>query len=289
MNVSQKPDWFSAEDLYWFSEGTYSRAYLKFGAHLIEHNGESGVHFAVWAPNATQVMVMGDFNGWSKVDHPLEAVGMSGIWTGFIPRIGQATIYKYHIVSRTEGYRVDKADPFGARQEPAPKTASLVWDLGYQWGDGEWMETRGPRQKLGSPISIYEVHIGSWMRVPEDANRSLTYRELAPQLADYVEHLGFTHVEFLPLMKHPFYGSWGYQTTCYYAPTGRYGAPQDLMYLIDVFHQRGIGVILDWVPSHFPTDESGLGYFDGTHLYEYPDMRKGLHPDWNSFTAVPQG
>ena len=283
MKVIQKPDWFSADDLHWFNEGTHARSYRKLGAHLAEHNGEAGAHFAVWAPNAAQVFVMGEFNGWSKTEHPLEAVGQSGIWSGFIPKLGRGATYKYHIVSRVNGYRVDKADPFGLRHETAPRTASLVWDLGYKWGDAQWMSERGPRQRLGSPISIYEVHLGSWMRVPEEGNRWLTYRELAPKLADYVERIGFTHVEFLPVMKHPFYGSWGYQTTCYYAPTGRYGTPQDLMCLIDVLHQRGTGVILDWVPSHFPTDEYGLGYFDGTHLYEHADMRKGFHPDWNSF------
>jgi 1,4-alpha-glucan branching enzyme len=283
MNALSLADWFTPDDLHAFSQGTHSRVYRKLGAHLTRHNGERGAHFAVWAPNAAQVLVMGDFNAWSKTEHPLQPVGQSGIWSGFVPKLGPGTTYKYHIISQQNGYRVDKADPYGIRQETAPKTASLVWNLDYQWADSHWMASRGLRQKLASPISIYELHIGSWMRVPEEANRWLTYRELAPKLADYVERLGFTHVQFLPLMKHPFYGSWGYQTTCYYAPTGRYGAPQDLMYLIDLLHQRGLGVILDWVPSHFPTDEYGLGYFDGTHLYEHADMRRGFHPDWNSY------
>jgi 1,4-alpha-glucan branching enzyme len=271
------------DDLHWFNEGTNCHLYRKMGAHLVEQNGVPGVCFSVWAPNAAQVSVMGDFNGWNKARHPLQPVGGSGVWSGFVAKIGLGSTYKYHIVSRHNGYAVDKADPYGVRQETAPKTASLVWHLDYRWEDTEWMKTRGRRQRLDSPISIYEVHLGSWMRVPEEGNHWLSYRELAPRLADYVERHGFTHVEFLPAMKHPFYGSWGYQTTCYFAPTGRYGTPQDFMHLIDVLHQRGIGVILDWVPSHFPTDEYGLAYFDGTHLYEHADVRQGFHPDWNSY------
>jgi 1,4-alpha-glucan branching enzyme len=281
--VEQIPHWPSQDDLHWFNEGTHCRIYTKLGAHLTEQNGAGGTHFAVWAPNAAEVFVMGDFNGWSKSAHPLQTAGQSGIWSGFVPGLDKGAAYKYHIVSREKGYRVDKADPCGFRHEAPPKTASLVWPLDYQWGDAEWMQSRGARQQLGSPISIYEVHLGSWMRVPEKGNRRLTYRELAPKLADYVGRMGFTHVEFLPVMNHPFYGSWGYQTSGYFAPTGRYGAPQDLMFLIDFLHQRGIGVILDWVPSHFPTDEHGLAYFDGTHLYEHADMRKGFQPDWNSY------
>jgi len=277
------PTLITADDLHWFNEGTHCRIYEKFGAHLVEHAGVRGTHFAVWAPNAERVFVMGDFNGWHKSQHPLDTISQSGVWSGFISGLGKGETYKYHIVSRHGGYAVDKADPCGFRHETAPKTASLVWDLEYGWGDAEWMHSRGRRQTLSSPISIYEVHLGSWMRVAEEKNRWLTYRELAPRLAEYVERHGFTHVEFLPLMKHPFYGSWGYQTSGYYAPTGRYGTPQDLMFLIDTLHQRGIGVILDWVPSHFPTDEHGLAYFDGTHLYEHADMRKGYHPDWNSY------
>jgi 1,4-alpha-glucan branching enzyme len=273
----------SGDDLYWFNEGTHWRIYEKFGAHPAQDKGVSGTHFAVWAPNAERVFVMGDFNGWSKTQHPLSPVGNSGVWGGFIAGLGPGTTYKYRIVSRYGGYVVDKADPYGFRHETAPRTASIVWDLAYEWGDRQWMKARGQRQRLSSPISIYEVHFGSWRRVPGEGNRWLTYRELAPQLADYVEHMGFTHVEFLPVMKHPFYGSWGYQTSGYFAPTGRYGTPQDLMFLIETLHQRGIGVILDWVPSHFPTDEHGLAYFDGTHLYEHADMRQGFHPDWNSY------
>lgn len=272
----------TSDDLHWFNEGRHSRLYEKMGAHRVERDGSTGVVFSVWAPNAQSVSVIGEFNGW-KPSHLLEPVGQSGIWTGFFPDLARGTAYKYHIKSRHENYAVDKADPYGVRHETAPGTASIVWDLEYQWNDGEWMKSRGPRQRLDSPISIYEVHLGSWMRVPEEGNRWLTYRELAPRLAEYLQRHGFTHAEFLPVMKHPFYGSWGYQTTCYFAPTGRYGTPQDLMYLIDVLHQHGIGVILDWVPSHFPTDEYGLAYFDGTHLYEHADMRQGFQPDWNSY------
>jgi 1,4-alpha-glucan branching enzyme len=273
----------TADDLHWFNEGTHYRIYEKFGAHLIDHRGVSGTHFAVWAPNARQVFVMGTFNDWNKSSHPLQPQGDSGVWSGFIPGVRRGAAYKYHIRSLQGNYRVDKADPCGVRHETAPQTASLVWDLAYTWGDGAWMAARGARQTLRSPISIYEMHLGSWQRVPQEGNRWLSYRELAPRLADYVERHGFTHVEFLPVMKHPFYGSWGYQTSGYYAPTGRYGSPQDLMFLIDTLHQRGIGVILDWVPSHFPTDEHGLAYFDGTHLYEHADMRQGFQPDWNSY------
>jgi 1,4-alpha-glucan branching enzyme len=273
----------SDADLYWFNEGTHSRIYEKLGAHLGEENGVSGTHFAVWAPNAQQVFVMGDFNGWDNAERSLTSLGNSGVWAGFLPRLRQGAAYKYHIVSRYKSYMVDKADPCGFRHETAPQTASIVWDLAYEWQDDEWMQSRGRRQQLGSPISIYEVHLGSWRRATPDGKRWLTYRELAPLLADYVEAMGFTHVEFLPVMKHPFYGSWGYQISGYFAPTGRYGTPQDLMFLIDTLHRRGIGVILDWVPSHFPTDEHGLAYFDGTHLYEHADLRRGFHPDWNSY------
>jgi 1,4-alpha-glucan branching enzyme len=252
------------------------------GAHLATVDGEEGTSFAVWAPNAERVTVMGDWNGWNKDDHPLRQVGV-GIWQGFVPRVGRGTRYKYHLRSRERGYAVDKADPFGFFQEEAPRTGSIVWDLAYPWGDDAWMRMRRERNALGSPMSVYEVHLGSWRRVPEEGNRSLSYRELAPLLADYVAEMGFTHVELLPISEHPFYGSWGYQTTGYFAPTSRYGTPQDLMFLVDTLHQRGIGVLLDWVPSHFPADEHGLAYFDGTHLFEHADRRQGHHPDWDSF------
>jgi 1,4-alpha-glucan branching enzyme len=271
------------DDLYLFNEGTHFRLYNKLGAHPLTANGTYGTYFAVWAPNATQVSVMGEFNHWDKASHALRPRGQSGIWEGFIPGVGQGTIYKYHIISRYQGYQVDKSDPIAFHYEVPPRTASIVWDLSYTWGDQPWMGIRHARNALAAPMAIYEVHLGSWMRVPEEGHRHLTYRELAPRLAEHVTRLGFTHVEFLPVMEHPFYGSWGYQTTGYYAPSSRYGTPQDLMYLIDYLHQREIGVILDWVPSHFPTDEHGPGFFDGTHLYEHADMRQGLHPDWNSF------
>ncbi len=273
----------SKDDLHWFNEGTHAHVYQKLGAHLLTHEDEPGAHFAVWAPNAQQVSVIGEFNDWQASVHPLRAKEDSGVWEGFIPGLTRGTAYKYHIASRFDDFHVDKSDPFGFRHQTEPETASLVWDLEYQWGDEKWMAKRGQRAALGSPISVYEVHLGSWMRVPEDENRYLTYVELAPRLADYVVRMGFTHVEFLPVMRHPFYGSWGYQISGYYAPTGRLGTPQELMYLIDYLHQHGIGVFLDWVPSHFPTDEHGLAYFDGTHLFEHGDPRQGLQKDWNSF------
>jgi 1,4-alpha-glucan branching enzyme len=280
---SRESGLFGEQDLHLFNEGTHTRVYRKLGAHLTTIDGQPGVAFAVWAPNAQSVSVMGDFNGWDKTSHPLHPVAASGIWQGFVPGLGAGAVYKYHLRSRLNGYAVDKADPVGFHHEIPPRTGSVVWDLGYSWGDGEWMQQRGERNSVAKPMSIYEVHLGSWRRVPEEGNRPLGYREAAGPLADYVQEMGFTHVELLPLMEHPFYGSWGYQTTGYFAPTSRYGPPQDLMFLIDTLHQRGIGVILDWVPSHFPTDEHGLAYFDGTHLFEHADRRKGHHPDWDSF------
>lgn len=273
----------TSEDLYLFNEGNHFRLYRKLGAHPLTVAGLPGTYFAVWAPAASRVSVMGDFNAWDRDRHPLSPRERSGIWEGFIPGVAVGSRYKYHVVSRDQGYRADKADPFGAAHEAPPGTASVVWDLGYQWGDHGWMAERGRRQALSAPMSIYEVHLGSWMRVPEEGHRPLTYRELADRLAGYAARLGFTHVEFLPVMEHPFYGSWGYQTTGYFAPTARYGTPQDFMALVDRLHQEGLGVILDWVPSHFPRDEHGLGFFDGTHLYEHADPRKGVHPDWGTF------
>jgi 1,4-alpha-glucan branching enzyme len=270
-------------DLHLFNEGTHGRLYEKLGAHSVTSGDSQGIYFAVWAPDATGVSVIGDFNGWDRSRHSLRPRASSGIWEGFIEGLGPGIIYKYFIVSRHDGYTVEKADPFAFYAETPPKTASVVRELDYQWGDKEWMKERYRSNKLDAPVSIYEVHLGSWRRVPEEGNRYLTYRELAPLLADYVKQLGFTHVEFLPVMEHPFYGSWGYQTTGYFAPTSRYGAPQDFMYLVDYLHRQNIGVILDWVPSHFPNDEFALGYFDGTHLYEHSDPVQGIHPDWNSF------
>jgi 1,4-alpha-glucan branching enzyme len=273
----------SEEDLYLFNEGTHLRLYEKLGAHPISADETNGTYFAVWAPNAKSVSVVGDFNGWDKNAHPLHSRGKSGIWEGFVPGIGIGALYKYYMESRYGKYKVEKVDPFALHCENPPKTASIVCSLDYRWNDQKWMQDRQGRNSLDSPISIYEVHPGSWRRVPEEGNRHLNYRELAHQLTEYIEQMGFTHVEFLPVMEHPFYGSWGYQTTGYFAPTSRYGTPKDLMYLIDYLHQHGIGIIMDWVPSHFPNDEHGLGYFDGTHLYEHADPRQGIHPDWNSF------
>lgn len=270
------------DDLYLFNEGSHFRLYDKLGAHPVEHEGKEGTCFAVWAPDAQKVYVMGDFNGWDKESHPLHPRGKSGIWEGFIPGVGKGANYKYHIASRFHGYHVDKADPFALYSEVPPKTGSIVWNLDYVWGDGEWMENRQKQNALDAPMAVYEMHLGSWMRMPEKGNRSLTYRELAPRLAEYVRSMGFTHVEFLPVMEHPFYGSWGYQTSGYFTPSSRYGTPQDFMYLVDQLHRNEIGVILDWVPSHFPSDEHSLGYFDGTYLFEHADPGQRIHPDWDS-------
>jgi len=271
------------DDLYLFNQGSHLRLYEKLGAHHNTVDGLDSIYFAVWAPNAEHVAVMGDFNGWNKTGHPLSPLGQSGIWYGFISGFARGMVYKYHIISRHHGYKVDKADPFAFYSEIPPRTGSVVWDLDYTWGDDQWVEKRGHRNSLEGPVSIYEVHLGSWMQAVEKDAGMLTYRELAPRLAEYVLDMGFSHVEFLPIMEHPFYGSWGYQTTGYFSPTSRYGCPQDFMYLIDYLHQQGIGVILDWVPSHFPTDEHGLGFFDGSHLFEHADPRQGIHPDWNSY------
>ncbi|MGA8866398.1 MAG: 1,4-alpha-glucan branching protein GlgB [Candidatus Sulfotelmatobacter sp.] len=276
------PSLLSDQDLYLFNEGSHYRIYDQMGAHLITRDGQPGAIFGVWAPNARSVSVIGSFNNWDSNAHLLQPRGASGIWEGFIPGVTRGALYKFHIESRRHGYCVDKADPVGLLHEKPPRTASVVWDLGYEWSDREWMEKRAARNSLRAPQAIYEVHLGSWMRVPEEHNRPLTYRETAPRLAEYVAQMGFTHVEFLPVMEHPFYGSWGYQTTGYFAPTARYGTPQDFMYLVDYLHQHGIGVILDWVPSHFPSDAHGLAYFDGTHLYEHADSRQGFHPDWKT-------
>lgn len=272
----------SSDDLYLFNEGTHDRLYEKLGAHPLSVDGTAGTYFAVWAPNAEAVFLMGDFNDWEPEGPALHARDQSGIWEGFLPGLGPGARYKYHVLSRVRGYRVDKADPFAFASEVPPDEGSVVWSLDYAWGDGDWMEKRGRRNVSAKPMAIYEVHLGSWMRVPEEGNRPLTYREIAPRLAAYVREAGFTHVELLPVMEHPFYGSWGYQITGYFAPTARYGTPQDFMFLVDYLHQQGIGVILDWVPSHFPDNAHGLNFFDGTHLYEHADPRRGFHPDWNS-------
>jgi 1,4-alpha-glucan branching enzyme len=270
-----------AQDLYLFNEGTHLRLWEKLGSHLVRVDGVDGAFFAVWAPNAERVSVVGDWNGWNGAAHPLRVQASSGIWAGFVPSVARGARYKYRI--ERGGFRADKSDPFALHCEVSPDTASIVWSLEHAWGDGEWMATRRGRNSLSAPISIYELHIGSWRRVPHERWRSLSYRELADALPEYVAAQGFTHVELLPVMEHPFFGSWGYQTTGYFAPSSRYGTPQDFMHLVDSLHRAGIGVILDWVPSHFPSDEHGLGYFDGTHLYEHGDPRQGFHPDWKSY------
>jgi len=268
----------TGHDLYLFREGTHARLYEKLGAHPVE----GATEFAVWAPNAQSVSVIGDFNDWDPQRHPLRPGGDSGIWSARVPEARKGSVYKYHVVSRHAGYRVDKADPYAFRAETPPKTASVVWDLEYEWNDAEWMRGRERRNGLAAPHSVYEVHLGSWMRSPDRPDEVLGFRTLAPLLAEYAKRMGFTHVELMPVMEHPFYGSWGYQCTGYFAPSSRYGTAQDFMHFIDVLHQHGIGVILDWVPSHFPWDAHGLGFFDGTHLYEHSDPRQGHHPDWAS-------
>jgi 1,4-alpha-glucan branching enzyme len=264
----------SEDDLYLWNEGTHYRLYEKLGAHPTTE----GTHFAVWAPNAELVSVVGDWNSWDGQADEMAPRGVSGIWEIFLAEAKPGHGYKFRI--RNGDYAVDKADPFGVHHETPPRTASKIWDLDYEWGDTEWMSRRGERNRLSAPMSVYEVHLGSWRR--GEGGRHLTYGELAEQLPDHVSQLGFTHVEILPVMEHPFYGSWGYQTTGYFAPTSRYGTPQDFMALVDALHRAGIGVILDWVPSHFPDDAHGLGYFDGTHLFEHSDPRLGFHPDWES-------
>lgn len=283
-HVKYGPSLLTEHDVYLFREGSHYQLYDKLGSHLTAVDGEPGVQFAVWAPNAARVSVIGEFNDWEKQAHPLSPrLDQSGIWEGFIPGIQKGALYKYHIESAATFYAVDKADPYAFSHQTPPDTASRVWDLDYSWNDADWMANRAKANNLNAPYSIYEVHLGSWQRVPEEGARSLTYRELADRLTPYLVEMGFTHVEFLPVMEHPFYGSWGYQVTGFFAPTSRYGTPQDFMYLIDRLHQAGIGVILDWVPSHFPSDEHGLAYFDGTYLYEHQDPKKGFHPDWNSY------
>ena len=275
---------FTDYDLYLLKQGNHTRLYEKFGAHAMTLDDVPGVYFAVWAPNAREVAVIGDFNGWDSSKHRLHAGrDDAGIWEGFIPGLTRGALYKFHVISRLQEFRIDKCDPYGFCFEQPSKTSSVLWSLDYEWGDAQWMRDRGRHNRHDAPMAIYELHLGSWRRVPEDGNRSLTYRELAEQLPDYLAELGYTHVEFLPITEHPFYGSWGYQTTGYFAPTARYGTPQDFMYLVSRLHQRGIAVILDWVPSHFPSDGHGLAYFDGTHLYEHADPRQGFHPEWNSY------
>ncbi len=272
----------SDDDLHLFAEGSHLALHHHLGAHLTDesHGGAEGATFAVWAPNAQAVSVIGDFNGWDPATHRLTPRAASGVWEGFVTGAAHGQAYRY-AVTTVHGEVVEHADPLATHAETPPANASKLWQLDYTWGDDEWMATRGERQHREAPISIYEVHLGSWQR-GEDGERFLTYRELAPHLIAHVQRAGFTHVEFLPVMEHPFYGSWGYQTSGYFAPTSRYGTPEDLMWLIDQLHQAGIGVLLDWVPSHFPDDWWALATFDGTHLYDHEDPRRGIHPDWNS-------
>lgn len=278
------PSLLTEQDIYLFKEGNHFKLYDKLGSHIMDVDGKRGVHFSVWAPNAASVSVVGDFNNWTKGRHPLNARwDSSGIWEGFIEGVTKGALYKYSIASKTDNYVVEKRDPFAFFNENPPKTASIVWDLDYAWKDNSWMKKRHQHNGLDKPMSVYEIHLGSWRRIQEDNNRYLTYQEMAKYLVDYIKDTGFTHVEILPVMEHPFYGSWGYQSIGYFSPTNRYGTPQDFMFLIDTLHQNDIGVILDWVPSHFPSDEHGLVYFDGTNLFEHADVREGFHPDWKSY------
>lgn len=275
---------FTDYDIHLFRAGKHTRLYEKMGAHLLENEGEKGVYFAVWAPNARRVGVVGDFNFWTQGADDLHLRrDDSGIWEGFIPLLDRGVKYKYHIESHLGGPPMEKGDPFALLWECPPLTASVVWDITHAWKDQSWMKARGKKQQNDQPFSVYEVHLGSWRRKVEAEGRSLFYTELAVELVNYVKDMGYTHVELLPVMEHPFFGSWGYQITGYYAPSSRFGSPQEFMQLIDAFHAAGIGVILDWVPSHFPSDGHGLAYFDGTHLYEHADPRKGYHPDWKSY------
>lgn len=273
---------FTDFDIDLFKAGKHYRLYEKLGAHLIELNGVKGVYFAVWAPTAQSVSVVGDFNFWTQGEHQLEVRwDSSGIWEGFIPELDKGALYKYKIQSNNGETATEKADPFAFYCEKPPHTASVIWDLDYKWKDHKWMDNRKEQNGLDRPYSVYEVHLGSWKRHTSD-NRFLTYLEFAEDLVDYVKKMGFTHVEFMPVMEYPYDPSWGYQLVGYFAPTSRFGKPQDFMVLVDKLHQAGIGVILDWVPSHFPDDAHGLGFFDGSNLYEHPDRKKGYHPDWKS-------
>jgi 1,4-alpha-glucan branching enzyme len=272
-------------DLHLFNEGTHLRLYEKLGAQLMEHEGTQGVCFAVWAPNGERVSVIGDFNQWDGRRHPMRPRGASGVWELFVPGLRQGDLYRFEIKTRYQGYMAVKSDPFAFAAELRPNNASVIWDLDrYQWRDGHWMTTRKQRQALDVPIAIYEVHLGSWKREPDPhyGHRWLSYRELAEQLVPYAKGMGYTHIELLPITEHPFDGSWGYQTTGYFAPTSRYGTPDDFRYFVDQAHQAGLGVIIDWVPAHFPKDGHGLSFFDGTHLFEHADLRQGEHMDWGS-------
>ena len=281
MNTVKPHSLFTDFDISLFKAGKHFRLYEKLGAHIIEVDGVQGVYFAVWAPSARSVSVVGDFNYWIQGQHQLQVRwDSSGIWEGFIAGVQKGSTYKYKIQSNNNGIITEKADPFALYCEHPPHTASVVWDLDYKWKDKSWMENRKDKNGLDKPYSVYEVHLGSWKRNPE--GKFLTYLELAVELVRYVKETGFTHVEFMPVMEYPYDPSWGYQLVGYFAPTSRFGKPQDFMVLVDALHQAGIGVILDWVPSHFPDDAHGLGFFDGSNLFEHPDRKKGYHPDWKS-------
>ena len=283
MNNVQVYSLFSDFDIELFKAGKHFRLYEKLGSHPITVDGEKGTYFAVWAPSAKAVSVVGDFNFWIEGEHKLNVRwDGSGIWEGFIPGVAPGTIYKYKIQSVNNDVKTEKADPFARRAEHPPKTASVVYEANYKWKDKKWMANRSKKNSLDSPFSVYEVHLGSW-RKTGDENRSLSYTEMAETLVNYVKEMQFTHVEFMPIMEYPYDPSWGYQLTGYFAPTSRFGYPEEFMLLVDKFHEAGIGVILDWVPSHFPEDAHGLGNFDGSHLFEHPDPKKGWHPDWKSY------
>ncbi len=274
---------FTDYDIYLFKAGKHLRLYEKLGAHLLNYKNRCGTYFAVWAPNAEFVSLICHSNGWNHLSHKLFLrEDESGIWEGFIPKIAKGEAYKYYIKSKFSGAAFEKGDPYALYWETPPQTASIVWENNYEWKDGAWMHDRKIKNKQSQPFSVYEVHLGSWRRSPDDPDKVLDYYQLAEELSAYVKQMNFTHVELLPIMEHPYYGSWGYQVTGYFAPTSRFGTPQAFMALIDRLHQDGIGVILDWVPSHFPGDGHGLVYFDGTALYEHEDLRKGFHPDWKT-------
>jgi 1,4-alpha-glucan branching enzyme len=282
-NSSAEATLFTDYDVHLFKEGKHFHLHKKLGSHPMEFQGKKGTYFAVWAPNAQQVTLVGDFNGWNRQSHYMNArADGSGIWEVFAPDVHQGAIYKYFIRSHN-GYEVEKGDPYAFYWETPPHTASVVWKPEFQWKDEEWMSLRKQKSQDPKPYAVYEMHLGSWKKVPEEEDRSLNYLELAEELPVYLKELGFTHVEFMPVMEHPFFGSWGYQVTGYFAPSSRFGTPEEFMFLIDALHREGIGVILDWVPSHFPSDMHGLHYFDGTFLYEHADPRKGYHPDWKSY------
>ena len=291
MTETEQESIFSDFDLYLFGQGKHYHLYEKMGAHPRVLNGVAGTHFATWAPNAQTVSVIGDFNQWNRSSNQMvRRHNDLGVWECFIPGVQVGALYKFAIYSRYNNYAADKIDPYAFAFELRPNTASVVADITrHTWQDEQWMSTREGRDWLNAPMSIYEVHLGSWKHAPErhvvgavEEDRFLTYRELADQLGDYVKKMGFTHIELLPVMEYPFDGSWGYQVTGYYAPTSRFGSPEDFQYFVDHMHQLGIGVLLDWVPGHFPKDGHALSYFDGTHLYEYADVRKGEHKDWGT-------